>query len=232
MSRTTGHSSGAQAAPHRARGLAVTLAWVLSAACSGDAGSSGALPSVDAGTPASLALTDHTGALFDASRLRGEWRLFFFGFTRCPDVCPLTLQQTRAVRDQLAARGVPPPAVVLVTVDPAHDTPEVLRSYLAAFGPAYTGVTGTEAEIARLERWLGATHRAGTPSGPHDAAAHARAVEHTAYLYLIDPDGRLREQVQGVAAADTIAGALLPHLQTSAGRVGAALTRHDKWSQM
>jgi protein SCO1 len=131
-----------------------------------------------------LALIDHEGRPFGASRLRGHWTLLFFGFTNCPDVCPTTLAMLAAARESLA--DLPKserPEVVLVTVDPARDTPAVLARYVTHFDPTFTGVTGEASAIELLTRELGVAVMIAAPS-----ADGSYAVDHTAAIFLIDPD--------------------------------------------
>jgi protein SCO1 len=96
-----------------------------------------------------FAMTSMDGGRFDGSSLIGKPYAMFFGFTHCPDVCPTTMQE---VADALDAVG--PPAkdfkVLFVTVDPARDTPALLKSYLGAFDPRIIGLTGSQKDIDAL----------------------------------------------------------------------------------
>jgi protein SCO1/2 len=132
-------------------------------------------------------LVDHTGRTFDPTRLRGRWTLVFFGFTHCPDICPTTLNTLAGVRIALAE--LPPetrPEIVMVSVDPMRDTPEQLASYVPYFDPEFLGVTGDMAEILTLTRSLGVAFSY-TPV----ADSEAYGVDHTASLFLVDPQARL-----------------------------------------
>lgn len=136
-----------------------------------------------------FSLVDHTGAAFDTSRLKGHWSLLFFGFTRCPDVCPATLgimaQAERLLVDLPAEQR---PHVVLVSVDPQRDTPEQLASYVRFFSPSFVGVTGTQPAIDDLTRALGVpVARVASPNGNGDYT-----VDHSAAIFVIDPQGALR----------------------------------------
>ena len=126
-------------------------------------------------------LDDFNGRVLDASSLRGHPSLLFFGYTHCPDVCPVTLATLQAVQQRAPVPGL---RVLFVTVDPGHDTPGVLRQYLAAFGPEFMGLQAQPAELARLLRELGASAGPGAPG-------NADAVTHAATLYLLDTRGRL-----------------------------------------
>jgi protein SCO1 len=131
-------------------------------------------------------LVAHDGSRFDAARLRGRYTLLLFGFTNCPDLCPTTLTTLTAAARLLA--DLPEerrPAVVMVSVDPKRDTPEVLSRYLPHFDPRFVGVTGGEDAIASLALALGAAFQRGAE------VDGSYAVDHTAALFLIDPGARL-----------------------------------------
>lgn len=134
-----------------------------------------------------ISLVDQAGAEFDGSRLKNRWSLLFFGFTRCPDVCPATLGVLAQVNKSLAdlpagAR----PQVVLVSVDPQRDTPEQLAAYVRFFDPSFTGVTGTQNAIDAFTRALG------VPFAISKTANGDYTVDHSAAIFLIDPRGAMR----------------------------------------
>ncbi len=98
-------------------------------------------------------LTDTSGQPFDfRAETQGKLTLLFFGYTHCPDVCPIHMANLSAA---LAQPGMPDPIVVFVTTDPERDTPERLRSWLDNFDPDFIGLTGTREEIAAAERAAG-----------------------------------------------------------------------------
>ncbi|MGH8252052.1 MAG: SCO family protein [Steroidobacteraceae bacterium] len=179
----------------------VAVSWLLTRA-------DGAPPALEQATyfqaprplPA-FALVDQSGKCFDRSRLAGRWTLLFFGFTHCPDVCPLTLATLADARRQLAdlPRGEIP-QVVLVSVDPRRDTPEALARYVAHFDPAFVGVTGDQAAIDQLARDLGVAVMIGPP-----APDGSYTVDHTAAIFLIDPDAGYTAVFGTPHEADTIA---------------------------
>lgn len=133
-----------------------------------------------------FSLVDQAGAPFGQERLAGHWSLVFFGFTHCPDVCPTTLNTLAGVADRLRAGDGPVPRVLMVSVDPMRDTPEVLAGYLPYFDPSFTGLTGEMAEVSRLARAVGVAWHYG-PAGEDGGYT----VDHTASLFLVDPQGRL-----------------------------------------
>ena len=131
-------------------------------------------------------LQDHHGRAFTRERLEGAWTLMFFGYTHCPDICPTTLATLRQVELDLPEHASAPRQHVLVSVDPARDTVEHLAGYVSSFGPAFLGVTGSDGELSKLAREVGAVFFRGEPE---DDGSYF--VEHTASIMLVDPRGRL-----------------------------------------
>jgi protein SCO1 len=186
-------------APARSLRTPLVLAACLVAALAGAylarswLGREGAVPATEAAAvyaaprplPA-FELLAHDGSRFDRARLLGRYSLLFFGFSNCPDLCPTTLAELarteRLLADLPAALR---PAVVLISVDPARDTPDVLGRYVPHFDPDFVGVTGPDAAIAVLAAALGAAYQKGAETDG------SYAVDHTAALFLIDPEARL-----------------------------------------
>ena len=103
-----------------------------------------------------FSLLDQNGAEFNNESLLGEWSLLFFGFTHCPDICPATLQQLAIARSRILQEGAADfPKIVLISVDPERDTPDVMAEYIAHFGDGVTGVTGSLTELRTLTAALG-----------------------------------------------------------------------------
>ncbi len=145
-------------------------------------------------------LTDHEGNAFCDDQLAGHWTLLFFGFTHCPDICPMTLSMlANALRrtDHDDSKGRP--EVVLVSIDPLRDTPERLSTYVNYFDPRFKGVTGDLTEIQKLTSALGVAFRyvAGDQEGDY-------TVEHTAALFLVGPDAAVRALFQPPHHAETL----------------------------
>jgi len=144
-------------------------------------------------------LVDQTGAPRNASLLRGKWSAVFFGYTFCPDVCPTTLANLgRAVSAMgPAARDF---QVVFITVDPDRDTARALASYLSApaFPPGTIGLTGSAQQIAEVARAYRVYFRK-VPQGS------SYAMDHTAVVYLMDPQGRFVRPLDTTASPDHIA---------------------------
>jgi protein SCO1/2 len=134
-----------------------------------------------------LALVDQDNRPFGTDRLRGGWSLLFFGFTSCPDVCPVTMSALAQTNKLLAA--LPErlrPRVVMISVDPERDTPERLAAYVKAFDPTFVGATGDKPAIDELAQRMGVL----VATRPLDDDNYT--VDHTTSVFLIDPDGALR----------------------------------------
>jgi len=127
---------------------------------------------------------DHHGLPLELGAPADRFTLVFFGFASCPSVCPTTLADARAIVDAL---GEDAPRVVFVTIDPERDTAAVLAGYVTAFHPGFIGASPPETVRRELlEQWRVAVRRHDGPSpGGH-------TFDHSAYLYLVDRDGRVR----------------------------------------
>ena len=132
-----------------------------------------------------FALVDQHGNDIDESVFKGQWDLVFFGFTNCPDICPMTLQILATAKRQLAEAGEEPlPRIVLVSVDPERDTPELMARYVDYFGEGNLGITGSLEGIRQLTSGLGIYFN----KQPSDGENYN--VDHSAAVLVIDPDGR------------------------------------------
>jgi protein SCO1/2 len=132
-------------------------------------------------------LVDEHGAPFRPAAFAGSWSFLYFGYTYCPDVCPLTLVELAAMKQQLAADGFPErPAYYLVSVDPERDTPARLREYVAYFDAELRGITGSAEALAAL-----ASATETLFDVPEDRTGDNYLVSHSSNVVLLDPDGRL-----------------------------------------
>lgn len=133
--------------------------------------------------------------------LQGHWNLVFFGFTHCPDVCPLTLSVVRDVAAKIAADdSLPDPKVTFVTVDPKRDTPEKLNQYLAFFNPEFSALTGELNAVYELTRPMNIV----VQFTANDENPSAYTVDHTASIFLIDPELRVRGSFKVPHETETI----------------------------
>ena len=156
-------------------------------------------------------LLDHNGQLFDKSSLTGQWSLLFFGFTSCPDICPLTMYElSRFYRSEQADPYRADTDIVLVSVDPFRDTPERLQQYVTGFSPDFLGVTGEYGEIAQFARQLFVAHsEPPVTSGEEDnsSAPADYSIDHSGNIMIINPRGEYHGFLEGGIQADNIARA-------------------------
>ncbi len=130
-----------------------------------------------------FSLTDHRGLSFTRDDLTDRWTLIFFGFTHCPDICPTTMAELAELKSQLADTEASDARVVMVSVDPARDTPDRLAQYVPYFHPDFIGVTGEFADILSLAQRLNAPFRkVSEPDGGYQ-------MEHSANVMLMNPRG-------------------------------------------
>jgi protein SCO1/2 len=134
-----------------------------------------------------FALPASDGSTFRLSAERGRVVVLFFGYTFCPDVCPLTLSEMAQVHARLGHQASRL-RVAFVTVDPERDTPERLRHYVGVFHPRFLGLTGDAETLARVRRAYGIVAEQRTVAG----TKAAYLIDHSALVYVIDPEGRLR----------------------------------------
>ena len=164
----------------------VALALLLVAACSpgGPKFRSTDITGADFGRE--LALTGHDGKPRTLADFRGKVVVLFFGFTHCPDICPTTLADMAAVMKQLGTEAARV-QVLLATVDPERDTPEVLAKYVPAFDARFLGLSGDAAATQRAAKEFKIFYEK-RPGG----APGAYSVDHSAQSYVLDGQGRMR----------------------------------------
>jgi protein SCO1/2 len=135
---------------------------------------------------AEIELTRADGSRFRLRELRGEIVMLFFGYTSCPDVCPTTLAELNQALQKLGARA-DQVHVLFVTVDPQRDTPERVQEYVNHFNPTFIGLSGSEAELAKVWSAYGVFREV-----VEGTSAAGYLVNHTARVTLIDQQGSLR----------------------------------------
>ena len=142
-------------------------------------------------------LTNQDGQSFQLNDLRGKWTLLFFGYTFCPDACPLTLAHFRQIRNALGASDATQVQFVLITVDPRRDSPTRLKEYLAQFDVTFIGLTGNQDSLALVYRSYGvsvekilADENSAAQNHSHDDVTALFA--HTSAIYLLDTSGQVR----------------------------------------
>lgn len=147
-------------------------------------------------------LVDQNGRKFTEQNLKGRWQLVFFGYTHCPDTCPTTLNELSIAFDKLPPADRAKAGVVFITVDPERDTPEVMKEYISSFSAPITGLTGTPAEIAQVAkdyRIYYAKHP--TKDGDYE-------MDHSALIYIMDPQGRFTASLTPDDTGDQMAARL------------------------
>jgi protein SCO1 len=148
-----------------------------------------------------FALTDHNGTPFTQDNLKGSYSLIYFGFTYCPDICPATLDEMAAAKSNLPADLQNKLKLVFVSVDPDRDSPSVLKDYIANFDPQMIGLTGpAEAVKAMAKAYL--VYYAKQPA---QAGKPGYQVDHSGYMYLMNPNGDYVAHFSGKQKADEIA---------------------------
>lgn len=148
------------------------------------------------------AITDQT--------FRGKWLLIFFGYTFCPDACPTTLNNMSVALEKLGsdADKLQP---LFVTVDPHRDTLEVMTDYLKSFDPRILGLTGTQDQIdivIKEYRIYAASQKSATTGDDY-------LVSHSAYVYLMDRQGKFVNIIQGSESGEEIGAWLRKEMNRS-----------------
>jgi len=153
----------------------------------GDAAAQGNLVGAKIGSD--FALTDQNGKTVKWADFKGKYRLVYFGYTYCPDVCPLDLQHIMAGYRQLEREDATKAAKIqpiFITVDPQRDTSAVIKTYVAAFHPRLIGLTGSPEQIEAVKKaFVVVASKEGDQK-----AAQDYLVNHTRTPFLFDPDGK------------------------------------------
>jgi len=137
-----------------------------------------------------FSLTDADGRVRTLADFRGKVVVLFFGYAQCPDVCPTTMTDMAQVKQQLGADG-DKLQVVFVTVDPARDTPEVMKAYMGAFDPSFTALIPTPEQLAAVAKDFKVYYKKVEGKTPT-----SYSMDHSAASFVYDPQGRLRLYVR------------------------------------
>jgi protein SCO1/2 len=194
------------------RTLLAAAALALVAGCAPEAPSFKGADVTGASFGRDFALTGHDGKPRTLADFRGKAVVVFFGFTQCPDVCPTTLatvsQALRQLQDLPADLR---PRVLLVSVDPERDTPEILAPYVRFFDPQFLGATGSlEATAAAAAAFSVPYAKVSLPEGGY-------TLDHGSGLFVVGPSGMLVAYFSAPHEAATIARdyrAIVEHLET------------------
>jgi protein SCO1 len=148
-----------------------------------------------------FALIDTDGKTVTDRSYRGKWMLIDFGYTFCPDACPTALTNVSAALDRLGrdADAIQP---LFITVDPKRDTVAAMADYLKSFSPRIVGLTGTQAQTDAAAK----AYRVYV--APQKGEGDDYLIDHSAYFYLMDRDGKFVNVIAGSASGDDIAAKL------------------------
>jgi protein SCO1/2 len=162
----------------------------------------------DASIGGSFTLTDADGRVVSDADFRGKYLLVYFGYTYCPDICPTTMADLGIALRKMgpAADSLQP---LFITVDPDRDTPEVLKRYTAQFSPRLLGLTGTLAQIKKVEKsYKVYTERHTTGPGSDDYL-----MDHSSLYYLMDPEGHFVAVLDAGQPSDALAEDIRQHME-------------------
>lgn len=120
----------------------------------------------------------------------GKVRVVYIGYTNCPDVCPMTMINLKNVRERLGAQAGQV-SFVMITADPAHDTPPVLKTFLSGFDTSFIGLSGSREDLERVWAEFGAP--VNIEPAPDSAAGYS--VSHPATLYVLNKNGQLAKKI-------------------------------------
>jgi len=180
--------------------LAIVLSvLVFVTSCSGDIGwqtrnISGIMP------PLEFTLTGEDGSTVTQEAFRGEPVAVYFGYTHCPDICPLTLHKLQTAIARLPEDERSDLKVLFISVDPKRDDPATLAQYTSSFGPQFVGLTGDEDTLRSLAKRYRATFSYGEPDEHGDYM-----VSHPSAIYVFDAKGKIRLLMRTDDGADAIA---------------------------
>jgi protein SCO1 len=142
------------------------------------------------------------GRDFTLASLKGKYSLIYFGFTCCPDVCPLTMQKMQESATWFTEKELEKIQFIFVSVDPSRDTPESLKEFASAFGNKIQAVTGNKADIDKLTETLKAYYAKEDSKDNDDKNYY---VDHTSFIYLLNPQVELVSQFSSKAMPQEIA---------------------------
>jgi len=145
-------------------------------------------------------LVNQAGQETHLADVTGKYTLLAFGYTHCPDVCPITLAHFKQIKARLGDQA-PQVNFVWVSVDGARDTPERLAEYIANFDPAITGLTGAEAEVRAFITQFGGVYFLNNAGG----LKKNYTVDHTASWFLLSPDGQWLRTYRYATAPEVVA---------------------------
>jgi protein SCO1 len=209
---------GVMLAAMAAIGLAALVAWNQLAGTGHEQGvsrSGEALVAPGITVGGSFELINQDGQTVTQDSFPGQYQLIYFGYSSCPDVCPTELSSMAAALDIVAenkpglAKQVTP---VFITIDPARDTPEMMKDYVTAFHPRMVGLTGSDAAIADIARKFRVFYSKGT-----QIEGGFYLMNHSGYVYFMAPDGSFVTMFHGGTAPETMAEAITRYVSGKDG---------------
>ncbi|GAB4393390.1 MAG: SCO family protein [Gammaproteobacteria bacterium] len=135
-------------------------------------------------------LINENGQPFTAKDLANHWTFVFFGFTNCPNICPVTMGKLKVLYSQLQQQSLPA-QVYMISIDPERDTPQRLKTYVQTFNANFHGATGDINEINRLTKELGVVFMKLKPND-NDPQQASYGIEHSGSILLFNPQGKLQ----------------------------------------
>lgn len=158
-----------------------------------------------------FALEDAQGQTVTDQHFRGKWMLVYFGYTFCPDVCPTTLTNIAQALVQLRgnANALAP---IFITIDPKRDTPKVIGDYVKAFDPRIVGLTGSEAQIAKVAQEYHVYYAKQPNSGD---GKNDYLVDHSSFVYLMTPQGKFAKVMPGSLSGGEMADTIKPFIDST-----------------
>ena len=157
-----------------------------------------------------FALTNQQDYPIHLSDLKGKMALIAFGYTHCPDICPINLANFKQIKKALGDSAAQI-NFVFFSVDGKRDTPDVLTKYLQLFDPAFIGITGNDAAILPVTQQFGVIYEIATPEpGQSDYT-----VVHTASTFLVDKNGKLVRNYAYQTTSDVIAADILQNMKNN-----------------
>ena len=181
-------------APALAQSLSLSLALIVSASAARPAGA------------AESRLIDQFGRPVDAREFNGHWLLVYFGYASCREICPASLTTMTAVLNRLGPRAaaIDP---LFVTLDPAHDSPAVMRAFIGNFHPRIRALTGSLQAV---------TDAARTFEVPWKSSSNSPVSDHGTLFYLVGPDGQVVQMLHPQQPIGELAAAIVKHLSATA----------------
>ncbi|ORY00462.1 SCO1/SenC-domain-containing protein [Clohesyomyces aquaticus] len=167
-------------------------------------------------------LVDQDGMPFTSEDMKGKYSLVYFGFSHCPDICPDELDKMAIMYDTVTKRCGKVLLPIMITCDPARDTPAVLKEYLKEFHPEFIGLTGDYEEIKKTCK----EYRVYFSTPPNVKPGQDYLVDHSIYFYLMDPDGDFVEAIGRNFTAADAAQLIGDHITDWTG----SLNKKDRWA--